>query len=75
MLKNAKVSARILRIPEELITLLWDLLKSINSSKMQDVNVFKEKARRLFDIWTRVFRKPLTAKVHLMLAHGADYIR
>ena len=73
--KNAKVSAQILRIPEELISLLWDLLKSINSSKMQDVNVFKEKAKRLFDIWTRVFRKPLTANVHLMLAHGADYIR
>ena len=36
--------------PEEFITLLWDLLKSINSCKMQDVNVFKEKERRLFEI-------------------------
>ena len=33
--KNAKVSAQILGVPELLLTLMWDLLKSINSSQMQ----------------------------------------
>ena len=31
---NTEVSSQILKIPEGLITLLWDLLKSINSCKM-----------------------------------------
>ena len=73
--KNANVSSQILGIPEELITLLWDLLKSINSSRMQDVTLFKDKAKTVFNIWTKVFKKPMTANVHLLLAHGADYMR
>ena len=73
--KNSKVSSEILGVPEELVTLLWELLQSINSSSMQDVTSFKEKAQRLFDIWTRVFRKPLTANLHMLMSHGADYIR
>ena len=73
--RNSKVSSEIFGIPEELLTLLWDLLQSINSSHIQDVIIFKDKAKRLFDIWVQVFRRPMTANVHLPVSHGADYIR
>ena len=73
--KNSKVSSRILGVPEELLALLWDLLKSINSSQMQDATMFKDKAGRLFNMWIQVFRRPMTANLHMLIAHGADYIR
>ena len=73
--KNAKVSSKILGVPEELMTLLWDLLKSINSSQMQDVTIFKEKAERLFNMWIQVFRRTMSANLHTLIAHGADYMR
>ena len=74
--KNSKVSAEILGIPEELLDLLWDLLVSVNSSQFQDITTFKSKARRVFDIWVKVFtRRPMTANLHLLLSHAADYIR
>ena len=73
--KNSKVSSTILGVPEELLKLLWDLLKSINSSHMQDVSIFKEKSVQLFNMWIQVFRRPMTANLHTLIAHGADYIR
>ena len=73
--KNAKVSSKILGVPEDLMTLLWDLLKSINSSQMQDVTIFKEKAERLFNMWIQVFRRTMSANLHTLIAHGADYMR
>ena len=73
--KNAKVSAQILGVPELLLTSMWDLLKSINSSQMQDVTTFKEKAQKLFNLWTQTFRRTMSANVHCLLAHGADFIR
>ena len=73
--KNAKVSAQILGVPELLLTLMWDLLKSINSSQMQDVATFKEKAQKTFNLWTQTFRRTMSANVHCLLAHGADFIR
>ena len=72
---NAKVSAQILGVPELLLTSMWDLLKSINSSQMQDVATFKENAQKLFNLWTQTFRRTMSANVHCLLAHGADFIR
>ena len=73
--KNSKVASEILGIPEEILTLLWDLLKAINSSHLQDITEFKAKAVRLFHLWIQVFSRPMTANIHLLLAHGDDYLR
>ena len=74
--KNSKVSSEILGIPEELLKLLWDLLISINSSQLQDITTFKRKAKELFNLWIQVFiQKPMTANIHLLLSHAADYMR
>ena len=73
--KNSKVSSEIFGIPEQILTLLWDLLKAINSSHLQDIAMFKAKAQRLFNLWIQVFTRPMTANVHLLLSHGAEYLR
>ena len=75
MFQNSKISAEIFGIPEELLKVQWELLKAINSSKMVDMKEYKRNANKLFHLWVNTFRKPMTANVHLLIAHGADYIR
>ena len=59
----------------KILTLLWDLLKAINSSHLQDIAMFKAKAQRLFNLWIQLFTQTMTANVHLLLSHGAEYLR
>ena len=56
------------------MSLLWKLLKSINSSQMQDVTIFKEKADRLCNMWIHGFRRTMSANLHALIVHGADYM-
>ena len=56
------------------MSLLWKLLKSINSSQMQDVTIFKEKAGQFFNMWIQVFRRTMSANLHALIVHGAEYM-
>ena len=73
--QNSAISAEIFKVPESLLISLWELLKSISSSEVQDINCYEKEARRAFDLWTNVFKKPMTANVHLLISHGALYLK
>ena len=73
--KNSRVSAEIMGIPEELLKVQWEMLKSLNSSNWVDIPKYQKNARRLFDLWTSTFRKTMPCNIHLPIAHGADFIR
>ena len=67
--QSSAISAEIFQIPESLLLSLWELLKAISSSDLQDIKLFEEKARKSFDLWTQVFHKNMTANVHLLVSH------
>ena len=73
--QNSAISADIFGIPEALIISMWELLKSISSSNFQDIEVYEQRAREAFDLWTTTFDKNMTANVHLLIAHGGLYLR
>ena len=73
--RAAATSAEILGIPKELISIIWELLVAVNSSKFQDVKQFEEKARQAFYLWCQVFDKPMSANLHLLIAHSSLYLR
>ena len=66
---------RILKIPESPLIGLHKLLQAISSSEFQDIGQYQEDARKCFDLWREVFSKPMTANVHLLIAHGHLYLR
>ena len=73
--QNSKISAEILGVPEELLKFQWKLLRAVNSTEMQDITKYKENAMIVFDLWTSVYKKNMTANVHMLIAHGADYMK
>ena len=73
--RSAEISADILGIPQELISTIWKLLVAINSSKFQDIKNFEETAKEAFVLWRQVFDKPMSANLHLLIAHGSLYLR
>ena len=73
--KSAATSADILGIPEELISILWELLVAVNSSKLQDIKKFESKAKVVFNLWRQVFTKAMSANLHMLLVHGSLYLR
>ena len=73
--KNSAISAEIFQVPETLLNSLWELLKSISSCELQDIERYEKEARRAFDLWTSTFKKNMTANVHLLISHGALYLK
>jgi hypothetical protein len=73
--QSAKISADILGIPEELISTIWQLLVAVNSFKHQDIKKFEQTAKEAFTLWCQVFDKPMSANLHLLIAHGSLYLR
>ena len=59
--QNSAISADIFGIPEALTISMWELLKSISSSNFQDIEVYEQRAREAFDLWTTTFDKQMTA--------------
>ena len=72
--KNPETSADILGIPKELISTIWELLVSINSTKFQDIKKFEEKSKEAFFLWCQVFDKPMSANLHMLIVHGSLYL-
>ena len=53
----------------------WKLLVAVNSSKKQNIDRYKKNATKMFELWNETFTKPMTANVHMLVAHATDYIR
>ena len=52
-----------------LFALLCDLVL------FQDIKNFEETAKEAFVLWRQVFDKPMSANLHLLIAHGSLYLR
>ena len=76
-MRNAKVTAEILNIPEELVKSIWELLKSINSKHFQDYEKYQENALNAFKLWAEALAqyKTMTHNVHLLISHGVLYLK
>jgi hypothetical protein len=76
--QNPEITAKILPYtPKDLIVGFHDLLRSINSSKEQDIDKFRTLTRHVHKRWCETLGrfKIMTATMHQLLGHGHLYLQ